>query len=178
VFAYFATAALCAWTARSILHGIPEKERGRQYLAWWLMTLFLIALGINKQLDLQSLFTAIGRQMAREQGWFDERRKIQFAFILGMMAAATLVMGSIAWAIRFRWREYGLMFVGVVFASSFIVIRAASFHHFESIRLGGVRLHRIIELGAILLLASAAGKRLWEIKRGQVRPTCQPRNKV
>jgi hypothetical protein len=58
------------------------------------------------------------------------------------------------------------MLVGGVFLVTFVLVRAASFHHFQeffAIPLGGVRLHRVVELFAIAWVGAAAMKRLAEI---------------
>ena len=36
--------------------------------------LLLAALCVNKQFDLQSLFTAIGREISHQGGWYERRR--------------------------------------------------------------------------------------------------------
>ncbi|OQK17041.1 hypothetical protein AU255_03850 [Methyloprofundus sedimenti] len=43
----------------------------KQKWFWSLVTLILLILGINKQLDLQSLFTAIGKYYAHRDGWYE-----------------------------------------------------------------------------------------------------------
>ena len=64
------------------------------------------------------------------------------------------------------------MMLGSVFLVAFVLVRAASFHHFQdflAFPLGGVRLHRVIELAAIAWLAASALKRLRELRwRGAV----------
>ena len=44
----------------------------------------MLALGINKQLDLQSLATQIGRDVIKAWGLYSERRELQFGFILAV----------------------------------------------------------------------------------------------
>ena len=67
----------------------PRDARNERLLAasgcWPCMT--LTALGINKQLDLQSLFTQVLRDAAHLQGWYDDRRRYQFAFVVVIAAA-------------------------------------------------------------------------------------------
>ena len=72
---------LAAWstykTYRSIL---SPKERW----LWLLIFVMFIALGINKQLDIQTAFTEIGRIVAAYQGWYDQRQIVQIWFISGV----------------------------------------------------------------------------------------------
>ena len=48
------------------------------------MTWLVCALGVNKQLDLQTLFTQLARDLAMAQGWYEERRRYQVAFIIAI----------------------------------------------------------------------------------------------
>jgi len=112
----------------------------------------MILLGINKQLDLQSLFTEIGRQVARAQGWMDQRRIVQFWFIVAF--GTTALGGFLLFAIirRDLFRRFMLAFSGLFFLLSFIVIRAAGFHHFDEMlgfRFFGARMNWVLELTGI-----------------------------
>ena len=45
------------------------------------LTILLLFLGINKQLDLQTLLNDMGRRMAKANGWYSIRRFYQVIFI-------------------------------------------------------------------------------------------------
>ena len=53
----------------------------------------LIVLGINKQLDFQTLLTEIGRKIAHAQGWYEQRQEVQVIFVslLMLIGAAGLL---------------------------------------------------------------------------------------
>jgi hypothetical protein len=55
------------------------------------MAIGLGALGVNKQLDLQSALTELGRILATDGGWYDSRHRVQRVFILAVGSAAVLV---------------------------------------------------------------------------------------
>ena len=61
--------------------GLAGGSRGM----WLLVTLLMALLCLNKQLDLQSLFTDIGRVISWKQGWYEERREFQKWFVLGVL---------------------------------------------------------------------------------------------
>ena len=164
VFAYFSTAALCACVASRLDQG----TRALQQKAWWILALVLVALGINKQLDLQGLLLELGRSFAYQHGVYEKRRVLQliFLFLLAMVSLTALFLWF--WMNRHNWREQGYMLVGSVFLVTFVLVRAASFHHFQeflAFPLGGVRLHRVVELFAIAWLAASAIKRLRDLRR-------------
>src|SRR5690349_1833450 len=89
---YFYAAYRCFRLAQANKVTLLGGEAG----LWWLFALALVALGINKQLDLQTALTEIGRIMAREEGWYGKRRAVQAEFIgvvglLGLVSSAFLV---------------------------------------------------------------------------------------
>ena len=87
---------------------------------------------------------------------------------LGLLAMGSLtVLFLWFWINRHHWREQAGMLLGSVFLVAFVLVRAASFHHFQdflAFPLGGVRLHRVIELAAIAWLAASALKRLRKLR--------------
>lgn len=148
VFAYLAAAILAAraWQI--------NKER-----IWLLVALGMLVLCVNKQFDLQSLFTDIGRVIAWHQGWIEKRRAVQKLFVLGIVAGAGVFGGWFIWRFYGFWRHHLLLAAGLLFLGTFIVVRAISFHHFDSIlKLSflGMKVNWILELGGILLIALAA----------------------
>jgi len=163
VFAYFSVAALCAHVASRL----DRRTRDLQRRAWWILALVLVALGINKQLDLQGLLMEWGRSFAHQHGVYEKRRILQMIF-LALLAIASLTVGVLWFRInRHHWREQGYMLVGSVFLVTFVLLRAASFHHFQeflAFPLGGVKLHRVIELFALAWLAASAFKRLRDLR--------------
>ena len=166
VFTYFSTAALCAHVASRL----DRKLSGLQRRAWWILALVLVALGTNKQLDLQGLLMEWGRSFAHQHGVYEKRRGLQmiFLFLLAVVSLAAVFL----WfrMNRHHWREQGYMLVGSVFLVTFVLVRAASFHHFQeflALPLGGVRLHRVIELLVLAWLAASALKRLRDLRTNE-----------
>lgn len=154
VFSYFA----CAWAALSAARLAPDVEK-RAHLFWSTICLLMILLGINKQLDLQSLFTEIGRQIARHQGWMDNRRIVQFWFVILFGTAAFSSFVLFAFIMRDLFRQFKLAFIGLFFLLTFIVIRAASFHHVDEIlqsRFLDMKMNWLLELSGIYTVFIAA----------------------
>ncbi|MBN1653698.1 MAG: hypothetical protein JXA30_07970 [Deltaproteobacteria bacterium] len=156
VFCYFAVAYLCYRNARA-----PGEGRNRDGLTrtWWVITSMLIFLGLNKQLDLQSLITQLGRQLAVEQGWYENRRALQRLFIMAIASAGitTLLLGG--WILRRHLRSLALVFIGLTTLVTFIVIRAGSFHHVDSLlgyRIVGLRMNWLLELGGLAIVGLGA----------------------
>lgn len=132
------------------------RQRDRLWLG---VALAMTGLCLNKQLDLQSLFTDIGRIAAFHQGWYEQRRDFQQWFVVGLLAGAALFAAWFVWRRHAFWRRHKLLSAGLLFLLTFIVIRAVSFHHFDSFlksRYLGVKMNWALELGGILLVGTAA----------------------
>lgn len=135
---------------------LMNRKGDREFFLFWSMiSVLMILLGINKQLDLQSLFTEVGRQIARAQGWMDHRRAVQFWFILGF---GTCVVGGFVFFVvilKDLFKRFTLAFIGLFFLLSFIIVRAASFHHFDEM-LGWTllesKINWILELTGVYLI--------------------------
>lgn len=155
VAAYFAAAGLAAvnaWRAR----GAPDRKLGR---LWTGLTVLLVLLGFNKQLDFQSYVTAVGRAVAREQGWYETRRSVQLAFVAAVAAVTVAMIALVTWMLRGGGRQQWLTLIGITMILGFVLIRASSFHYIDWLigyRLGGFRMNWIIELGAIGVFGAAA----------------------
>ena len=154
VVAYLAAAVLAwrAWKGSTL-----RKDGG----IWLGVTILMALLCLNKQFDLQSLFTDIGREVARHGAWYEKRRSVQKGFVLGIFAGSVLFGGWFAWRFRTFLGGHKLLAFGLLFLLTFIVIRAVSFHHFDVFLkegIGGVRWNWILELSGIALVAIAAAK--------------------
>lgn len=156
---YFACAILGAIIV------LTNRKADREFLFFWsIISVLMILLGINKQLDLQSLFTEVGRQIARAQGWMDRRQIVQFWFIVAFGTSAIGAFLSFAIIKRNLFRRFMLTFIGLFFLLNFIIIRAASFHHFEEM-LGfeffDFKMNWLLELTGIYLIFIAEFKEIF-----------------
>jgi len=156
---YFACAYLCARAARDT-HAQPAVSRRDSATFWVILTVLLVGLGVNKQFDLQSLLTEVGREIARSQGWYERRRHVQELFVVGIALAGIGLLVFFGVLIRKSLARQGLALLGMVFLACFVVIRASSFHHVDymlHLQLAGVKLSLIVELGGIgLVMVTAA----------------------
>ena len=155
---YFLTSALCFKAGG----GDPGAVN-----LWRSLGFMLVVMGINKQLDLQSLLTQIGRELARSGDWYDRRREIQQVFVGMVAVVAVLAAILVARTLRNRSRALRIAAVGFAVLAAFISIRAASFHHLDAFfksTLFGARFNWILELGGIGTVAFAAADVCWQIR--------------
>ena len=153
---YLLAAGSCWISARELALGdIVSTERR----TWWAISALFLALGINKQLDLQSALTEAGRVLAHYQGWFEQRQLVQLAFIalvaiICLIAAITLLLWTHSAPIPTR-----LALMGTTMVLGFVLIRAASFHHVDQFigqRILGLRWNWILEMSGISLVLIAS----------------------
>ncbi len=192
VVGYFAAAvlslrALRAHQSRSHAGGGAAVAEDERLLArfWGLVLIAMLVLGINKQLDLQTLFTEIGRDLARTQGWYEVRRRYQVAFIVSVAVVGLSATALLAYVMRHVLRRMVGALLGLGALVTFVIVRAASFHHVDLLLMRGrIRLNWVLELGGIALIARSAwlqGRAEQESKRGykvEVRGVARERNDV
>jgi hypothetical protein len=126
---------------------------------WVIATVGLLFLGINKQLDLQTHLSDFFREVARRGGWYKQRRPLQVAFIaldalIGLGIGIYLMRLAVAAGAGVR-----IAMIGLVLLGAYIVLRAASFHHVDSLlgrMVNHVKVHNYVELSCILVVIVGA----------------------
>jgi hypothetical protein len=156
---YFLAALGCWLTVRMLSSPDFAAESTKEVRAWWWIAVTFVALGINKQLDLQTALTETGRALATFQGWYDQRQPVQVAFI-----ALVTIICLMATVVLLRWARHApaptwLALIGSVSVIRYVLIRAASFHHidrFIGAEVLGFRWNWILEIGGISVVLVAS----------------------
>ncbi len=150
VVGYGAAALLCLWAAR---RDIASRR-------WWAtLAALMLFLGINKQLDLQSLLTQTGRDLAKAEGWYEVRQWVQLIFVVALAVGGLIGVHIFVRTARHRSSGLQVALAGCVLLGVFVLLRAASFHHVDrliGLVIAGARLNTILELGGITIVASGA----------------------
>lgn len=160
---YLAAAAMALVVAMQA--PFPVASRRRERLFWALLAAVLLALAVNKQLDLQSYLTALGRCLAQHQGWYDRRRFVQEAVILGLLVGMVLLAIALWRVMRGTLARSGAALAGLVLVLGFVAIRAVGFYHVDAlIKLDvmNMRLNWLFELTGPVLISLAG---LWLLLR-------------
>jgi hypothetical protein len=163
VCAYFLAAILCFSAYRHCQQPsnaeICNKDLTVARWIWLGLFLFFLFLGINKQLDLQTLFIIIGRNVARQQGWFAERRKYQELFVVVLSLASIMVLITFALIFRSVGAAERFALLGAAVVMTFVLVRASSMCHeelFACSRQFGRKLNWALEWIGIATVFSAA----------------------
>ena len=152
----FAIAAILTWHAARGASGIGASTDRR---FWIVATVLMVCLGLNELFDLQTLFTATGRTLAREQGWYRERRQFQIWFMAIFSVCVLLGAVLLLWMLRSTRWPIRLALFGFVLIALFILLRAASFHHTDQLMRGGLAFFNVgtlLEMSGIVVVAIAA----------------------
>ncbi len=145
-----------------------ENTREKRFL-WYCIVVFLIIMGINKQLDLQIFLTMSGRFIARHIGWFERRRIIQAYFTIGIILFFSSTGIYILYKIRTIIRQSLVELAGATTLLFFAVIRAASFNHigfavsFENHTIS--RIHGLEMTGLVLILCACVYNLIFSIRK-------------
>lgn len=150
-FFYLATAGICFWRTR--------QRSGQHRLFWFLIGLFLVLMGFNKQLDLQTWLIQTAKHISIQYGWYQHRHQMVIGFI-----AALLLWGALSQAWLYsvmetlnKYEKLALLGLGILFV--FIAARAASFEHMDIFAGGKMlaqRMYWIMEISGIACIAAAA----------------------
>ena len=137
---------------------VGENEKLQKQF-WLYVALILLFLGINKQLDLQSLLTAIGRYSAHRDGWYENRRFISTVVIVAILSILSIAMMLFIHRMKPILKTNLPAIIGLCFLLLFVIIRATSFHHMGllvSKKIWGIRMYLALEqIGILAIIFSA-----------------------
>jgi hypothetical protein len=173
VLGYIAAASLCTLAGNRengswAPHVATAAERLRPEF-WFVLAIALGLMGLNKQLDLQGWLAQAARDVATYGGWYESRRPVQVAFVLLVTACGMAAVWLTYWYLRGSFDRYRLAYFGIVYLVTFVVIRAASFHHVDVLLTTGrfgLHINHVLELGGIGMTGYGA----WHAARRNVRP--------
>jgi hypothetical protein len=153
--AYLIAASLSAQAAGQAALRHEEHES----IFWRVTAVLLVMLGINELLDLQTLLTTLGRAYAQTNGWYEERRSVQYAFVAGLGAGGVFATVGLLWLSRRKHIAVRMALIGLISIGLFILLRAASFHHFDALLGSGAPAFNwgsVQEVLGILIVAAGA----------------------
>ena len=155
--AYF-LAALLLWIQRRQAPMLHQEHlwTHRLFLLFFAGSMF--ALGINKQLDVQTWLTNVGRDISKAHGWWDNRRVAQAIVLAGIIAGCCGLMLVILRAGGVI-KAHRLAMFGFLVLVVFVITRASSFFQIDQLinfRILGFRMNWLFELIGIGIIGASA----------------------
>ena len=133
-----------------------SQEPGK---AWYIAAALLVVLGANTLLLLDQLALLVLREMARQQGWYSDRRGLQLPLVGLGLFAGLLLLGWLRTRLDAVWSQCGWAVIGICLLLALAVVRGISFHYVDLVinfRVAGVSVARALELtGLVMALAGA-----------------------
>ncbi len=180
---YFVVAIVCVRALRVAMIGAQmaakyegEERRNRDrrhayrasFLFWNLLIVLFIFLSLNKQVDMQTWVTDLGRRIAKAEGWYEQRAQIQTLFVLAIAVGGLAGLTVLLRLTRDLLPRHVLAFFGLVLLAFFLLARASSFHDVEaalSFGVLGVRVSWLLELAGIVCVGACAVINFWWYRR-------------
>jgi hypothetical protein len=148
------------------------RQPHRDQLVWKILAFALLFMGINKQLDLQSLAAAVGRATFKAHGLYEGRRAFQFAAIIVVLVTALIGLVIFYFVVRDATRGTRLAALGMALMVGFVGMRAITLEHVDAmlnLTFGGVRFNHVLENGAIAVTEAGAVLALHDLARRAAR---------
>jgi len=147
-FALYLLAFACS--LRFGLAGDKAETQSEIRQVWRLQAGVLLVLGLNKQLDLQTLLIGLGRQLALAAAWYEHRREIHIIFFTGLVAVLVLAMLKHSPALKRFAREHTLTAAGDALVGAYVLIRILSIDHVDNLL--GFDLEKVPALSVVEIL--------------------------
>ena len=163
---YLGAAGLCAIAA--LVVGRRDERSWIEVGAWLLLAGGLTAVVVLDILGVQQTAAAVGREAARSEGWYWNRREVQAAVVccLGLAFGAVVVLALVLLR-RHRIRN---SVAAAVILGCFLAVRAVSFHYVDRVLygelFGGLEPNDIAEATLALLVGLTALQALLRSERG------------
>ncbi len=141
--------------ARCVFKAIVSKKFGGNYQFWLYLAVFLLFLGVNKQLDLQTWFEQTMKALAQTRGWYEYKLSLQKVFIALLGLGMLTVLLSFRLYLANSWRNYKITWIGIVLLCVFILVRAAAFNQLDFLvnqDILGFNIAEILEISALFLI--------------------------
>ncbi len=100
----------------------------RQKTLWFVISLIMLMLGINKHFHSLSWLTGHARVLAYEQGWYAERGHYQTALILTLFVLGAVGLVVIALIYAPVLRSHLMAIAATLFLVFFVFVRSVSLH--------------------------------------------------
>jgi hypothetical protein len=153
VLAYVGAAWLC------VVNGHISRQNQQAHVFWFLGAAMLCLLGVNTVLQADLFFTQLLRAIAKLQGWYAQRRELQYTAVLLLGLIFLLSINRLRALLSEADLPSELVAVGLAALLLLFLTRMVSAHNTDlvlNLRLAGVSIGRLLEFAAIGLVIQGA----------------------
>ena len=159
--AAYACAAALAYVAGFRAWSLSRRTSRVVPLFWLATGCVLAVLALSREVDLAGHIATIGRDVFRTEGWYPDRRPVQEASVVAVLAAAAFIGAAGVFLIALRRRAQIIPgFVAVVALATFLAVRAISLHDIDAVlyrrSIRDVQVNALAELLMVICVAIAA----------------------
>ena len=159
---YLVAAALAVRAAATA----PARD---ERIFWLISAGLLVVFAANKQLDLQTILTSLGRCASKAEGWHDRRWIVQLAVAVLLGAGALAAVAIAVLHLRPLLARTGIAAAGLILVGAYVVGRTVIINHVDrmaGLNLSTLRLTWALEVpGALLVMAGASVERIRQAAR-------------
>jgi hypothetical protein len=150
---YALAASLCGAT------GLSARSDGGSGSAWLMAAGLLALIGANALVRVDLLAIFLLREVARAQGWYEQRRDSQLLALGALAVVGMLALGWLRTRLQAVWSRCATAVLGVCLLVGVAALRAISYHDIDrafDVHLLGVSTGRLLEFAGLGLTAAGA----------------------
>jgi hypothetical protein len=153
VLAYFGAAWFC------LVNAHISRQNQQAHVFWYLGAAALCLLGVNTVLQADLFVTQLLRAIARLQGWYAQRRELQYAAVLLLGLLFLLSLKGLRALLSANDLPSEQVAIGLAALLLLFAVRMVSAHATDlvlNLRLAGVTVSRLLEFASIALVMHGA----------------------
>ena len=136
---------------------------------WMMLSVAMLLLGINKQLDLQTWLWLAARSAMRDMGWYEQRIWLQLSLTIFVAFSGVAVI-AMRWGLsRKLHRQSKVALAGMTFLCAFVLSRTMSIRRVDRFLASGVgktNLNHVVEfLGVCIVLTPSVSTYVQRLRR-------------
>lgn len=138
---------------------VARRLAGRERVLWSICGALFLFQVANTHLDLHAFVFTFGRCLAHAQGWYQDRREVQFLVLAAAAALALAMLLVLVLVFRKHISGNALLIAGVGTALGMTLTKGINYHNLERYYGGDFGFFRgadLIEYAGIVLALSAA----------------------